>query len=246
MKNFVHFQKDFGWFLGSFEQNKPHQHYALQLSIPVNEPLVIQVSKNRLESKNAVLIDSNVKHSIHSTENHFLLLLNPASTIGHYWKKEVKSPFQEVDNNITRKIQEVIRGNKNKLELKEAINHLIKEKDCFCDAFVHKGDDRILKALKFLQERTGEIIALEDAASHVHLSPSRFIHLFREEVGISFRRAQLWNKLLMAIPLLSNQSITAVAHEVGFSDSAHFSRTFKENFGFGPRDFLKLSQFIQV
>jgi len=87
---------------------------------------------------------------------------------------------------------------------------------------------------------------LGEVAGHCSLSPSRFQHVFKETTGQSFRRAQLWTKMSHALPHLGKQSLTSLAHQFGFADSAHFSRTFRENFGFSPRDLLKNSQFIQV
>ncbi|TGL76672.1 helix-turn-helix domain-containing protein, partial [Leptospira yasudae] len=46
-------------------------------------------------------------------------------------------------------------------------------------------------------------------------------------------------RILEAAKLLKDgKSITEAAHAAGFSDSAHFTRTFKENFGFVPSLFF--------
>jgi AraC-like DNA-binding protein len=41
-------------------------------------------------------------------------------------------------------------------------------------------------------------------------------------------------------------SLTTAAHEAGFADSAHLSRTFKRMFGMTPSDLFKNDQYIQV
>ena len=65
-------------------------------------------------------------------------------------------------------------------------------------------------------------------------------------MGIPLRRYLLWLRLIEGIKVaLKGISLTAVAHEVGFSDSAHFSRSFKEMFGLTPSELFKNSQFIQ-
>jgi AraC-like DNA-binding protein len=101
-------------------------------------------------------------------------------------------------------------------------------------------------ALEFLTANSEQIVPVEDVANQCNLSSSRFLHLFKEQTGITYRRAQLWNKLMKGITQFGRVSLTEIAHSNGFSDSAHFSRTFKENFGFSPSDFLKISHFVQV
>jgi len=75
-------------------------------------------------------------------------------------------------------------------------------------------------------------ITLEAAARIAGLSPSRARHLFVEQTGLPFRTYLLWLKIIRAVGLFSRgKSLTVAAHEAGFADSAHFSRTFKRMFG---------------
>lgn len=74
-------------------------------------------------------------------------------------------------------------------------------------------------------------------ARRAHLSPSRFAHLFREQTGLPVRNYMLWRRLLHALNCLQQgQSITAAAHESGFTDGAHLSRSFRRVFGATPTD----------
>ncbi len=41
----------------------------------------------------------------------------------------------------------------------------------------------------------------------------------------------------LANPLLRGESITAIAYKWGFTDSAHFSRSFKKQFEVSPKEF---------
>ena len=140
----------------------------------------------------------------------------------------------------------MITGHDKNKSLISDLNSIITEYDCFCSSAIHKGDERMNIALEFLTANSEQIVPVEDVANHCNLSSSRFLHLFKEQTGITYRRAQLWNKLMKGITQFGKVSLTEIAHCNGFSDSAHFSRTFKENFGFSPRDFLKISQFVQV
>ena len=93
-------------------------------------------------------------------------------------------------------------------------------------------DPRIMRTLDWLTSRLGERVRLSEAAATACLSESRFSHLFVTEVGLPFRTYLLWRRLMLAVErMASGASLTAAAHEAGFADSAHFSRTFHRKFG---------------
>ena len=72
------------------------------------------------------------------------------------------------------------------------------------------------------------------------LSESRFSHLFTKETGLPFRTYVLWRRLMQAVERrAAGATLTEAAHQAGFSDSAHFSRTFLRMFGI-PADSMWL------
>jgi len=78
-------------------------------------------------------------------------------------------------------------------------------------------------------------------ASDLALSESRFLHLFREEMGIAWRPYLLWRRMICAVDaMISGASATDAAHLAGFSDSAHLSRTFRKQFGVTIRQAKRL------
>lgn len=96
-------------------------------------------------------------------------------------------------------------------------------------------DPRVSRAIAEINARLDQPIALEDIAESVHLSPSRFRHLFVSETGMPFRPYVLWTRLQKALRLaVEGESWTEAAHAANFSDSAHLSRTFRKMFGVAP------------
>ncbi len=248
--NLIHIDQNYQFFLGKFNNNKKHKHYAIQLSIPLRGGIHFLINDTEISTEQAVLIKPNIEHKIESEYEHLLILLNPASTVGHFWNRLVEAPFSTIESESIQLIRKVgldyLSNRCTAKELIQNINEIIYSLDCHCESFVHSGDIRIDKAILYLKQQYERVIPLEEVAAYCNLSSSRFLHLFKENTGISYRRAQLWSKLMAALPLMSKQSLTEIAHEVGFADSAHFSRMFKENFGFSPSAIVKLSQFIQV
>lgn len=96
-------------------------------------------------------------------------------------------------------------------------------------------DPRVAKAIAHAQAELKSGVTLASAAEAASLSPSRLRHLFVQETGTGFRVYVLWLRLNAAIQSAhAGRSWTQAAHEAGFSDSAHLTRTFKRMFGLNP------------
>jgi AraC-like DNA-binding protein len=102
-------------------------------------------------------------------------------------------------------------------------------------AGAHDGpphDARIRNMIAHAASHLDGPVTLASAARIAGLSPSRARHLFVEQTGLPFRTYLLWIRIVKAVGLFSSgSSLTVAAHEAGFSDSAHFSRTFRRMFG---------------
>ncbi len=101
-------------------------------------------------------------------------------------------------------------------------------------------DARVARSLLALRQ-VGEPAPGRDAAAVVaHLSASRFNHLFRTEMGVSFRSYRVWSQVRTAMVALgANPTLTRAALDAGFVDSSHFSRMFRQTFGMTPSSVLK-------
>ena len=79
-------------------------------------------------------------------------------------------------------------------------------------------DPRVTTVLDAIRASDDLRISLDQAAAKAFLSPTRFAHLFKDQVGLPFSRYMLWRKLTRAMlamrqPLATSQTI-AVAHAV--------------------------------
>lgn len=82
--------------------------------------------------------------------------------------------------------------------------------------------------------------SVAELASDVGLSADRLSHLFSDKLGISIKSYFLWSRMRRAVDLISRgESLVTVAHDAGFSDSAHLTRTIKHFFGFTPTFIVK-------
>ncbi len=103
-------------------------------------------------------------------------------------------------------------------------------------------DLRVRKLMTAAAESLDRAVSLRDFDGLGGLSASRLRHLFVEETGLPFRTYLLWLRLSKATALMAEgHPMTVVAHDAGFADSAHFSRTFKRMFGISPTSLRMLS-----
>ena len=97
-------------------------------------------------------------------------------------------------------------------------------------------DIRIEVALAAM-ERHLDAVSLAKLAAIVNLSPSRFAHLFRREVGTAPARYIHTLRMLRARTLLEQTflSVKEVMARVGCNDPSHFSHDFRRFHGVAPR-----------
>ena len=103
------------------------------------------------------------------------------------------------------------------------------------------GASRVLPVVRFLEDHPDSRLALPALASLLHLSPSRFHHVFKEATGSAPMKFIQNTKLNQArLRLVSTDSTVAeIAIRCGFGDAFHFSRLFKSHSGLSPVAFRK-------
>lgn len=96
-------------------------------------------------------------------------------------------------------------------------------------------DARIRRVIVWAADQLDGRVSLDDAIAVAGISASRLRHLFVEQTGLPFKTYLLWLRLTRAVErIAAGVSVTEAAHEAGFSDSAHLSRTFRRMFGVAP------------
>ena len=97
------------------------------------------------------------------------------------------------------------------------------------------SDERILRAVKYVNAHLSAPITLEQVAAVAYLSPERFRHLFAEQMGMGLRQYVLWRRFVSVWEhRMSGASLATAAHAAGFADSAHLTRTSRSMIGIPP------------
>lgn len=231
----------------------PHSHHALQLSIGLDKKFSLRCGQSeKREMMNAALIGANVGHCFGNQTGLLVnLYLDPESrTARELAKKIAAGSYLKIKySGIEPFLPNLQKGWESSISCREAFSLT---DDLLQTVFQTKKsetafDPRIERALEILRNAPDNLISAETVAGEIALSPSRFAHLFRAEVGLPVRRYLMWMRLRNAVRMLGGgDSLTTVAHAAGFADSAHLTRTFKRMFGIAPSDIFQNSQFVQV
>lgn len=249
MLNKFYFEKQFGFFYGKLNDNKLHRHYALQISCTLDKEIVLKTETQEYRQTH-FFVPPRIKHQILNQDKQLIILINPLSALGHQFYIEYdKSKVSVLEEYFKSNLLRILKRYENEQILFEDFCIEIKEcllnYKCNCENNNHLEDDRIKRAIDFMDKNFDRILSMEQMADFCSLSSTRFLHLFKEKTGLNFRRYQLWNKLIFSLPHLASHSITETAHHFGFTDSSHYTRTFNETFGVTPKFFKASKEVIK-
>jgi len=108
------------------------------------------------------------------------------------------------------------------------------------------ADNRVAGVVRAIDQDPLAFTHLADAAARVGLSPSRLQSLFRQSVGMPFRRYRVWRRMAVVLRVVSGGgTLTTAAFEAGFSSSAHLSSTFRAMFGLTLSSLISLGSSIE-
>lgn len=97
------------------------------------------------------------------------------------------------------------------------------------------SDERVALAVNLIKDHSYMNMSVAEIANRVNLSIPRLIQLFKQVTGTPIRRFRLWHRIFStAYKLAQGISLTEAAIASGFSDYAHFSRTYRELSGGNP------------
>jgi AraC-like DNA-binding protein len=108
-------------------------------------------------------------------------------------------------------------------------------------------DPRVARAIVQIGRFCGEPVTAASCAAEAGLSPSRFLHLFKEETGISFRSFRAWKRARHLLHF-ANQDINLahLAQDIGYPDSTHFSHSIRRFYGLKPRAIFSGSRDLAI
>lgn len=108
-------------------------------------------------------------------------------------------------------------------------------------------DARIEQVLEAMRNNPSQSTTAQQCAADVGLSFSRFLHLFKAEVGTPFRSLRTWKRARSLLHHVKRETnLVHVALDAGYPDSTHFSHSVRQVYGLKPRDLFAGSRQLRV
>lgn len=212
-----------------------HSHHAIQVTFPLGGQFELRTKKAAIKGPAAVAPDAS--HIFEANGLNALLFIEPESEAGRaicatlFRKSSLVSVPEPLVADITKRMVKAYSADPMDEMVLETLGRALVTALAGLSS-AKQPEPRVQKMIEFAAANLDDDITLAAAAESAGLSPSRARHLFVEQTGLAFRTYLLWLKITRAVGLVSKgKSLTTAAHEAGFADSAHFSRTFKRMFG---------------
>ena len=235
-------------YIGRQVLTKMHAHHALEIVMSFKKSFLISKNGTEFEKSDCSIIAADLPHQFIGKDDFYIFIyLDAELNYTHRLEASVHLEKQGLLHYFGSEIDAVrtefinwFNSASNEDENVHNLIGLLVEKLTGSENLVNQIDERIKQSIEFLHSNLNEEISLANIASKVHLSESRFAHLFKEQTGIPFRKYILWCRMQAALQeVMKGQSFTNAAYGGGFSDVAHLSRTFTEMFGVSPSEVLK-------
>ncbi len=214
--------------------------------------IVIETETEKIiaEGGDMVIIPAGTKHDFHlSSLNHaskywlhFDGTVNGENLFDYYkLPYKIKIGKNEYIETLFQTVLNLSKSNNlsDKLSLTSALCSILSFYAEHCAYLENTVGDEIDRAIFFIKNKYEEKFSLDELASSVSLSKGYFIKKFKERTGLTPIQYVLTLKIDKAKMLIeqSNLTISAIMEQLGFFDSAHFSKLFKARTGYSPKDF---------
>jgi AraC family transcriptional regulator len=229
----------------------PHAHHAIQISLALDGEMRLRSPDTDWVGYGGAIVQADAPHSFDGNGAlAAMLFVDPESHEGRWLRTSLRDPISAIPPQRLDACLERIRGvwadPPGATAIAETLTLAVRGL-CPGPPPLRRLDERIAAALEIVRRSEAARVSLESVAKAVFLSPSRFAHLFTEEVGVPFRRYVLWRRLSHAMILVGRgNTLSAAAHQSGFSDSAHFTRTVLQMYGIPPSVMIGRAEFYEI
>ena len=211
-----------------------HSHHAIQISLALGGWFQLDTQDAHIRSEVAA-VAADTKHVINAEGLTGIVFIEPESAAGRAITRRLfaERELVAVETETVGDFRERLAAASTRQDDQQLVG-LGRELVSALSAgvTVSETDPRIRKVIAWAAQQIDRPISLSDALAVGGLSASRLRHLFVEQTGLPFKTYLLWLRLTRAVEVVAGgASLTQAAHEAGFSDSAHFSRTFRRMFG---------------
>jgi AraC-like DNA-binding protein len=213
-----------------------HHHHCVQLMVTLHGEMRVRGGPGQRWTKcGAALVRPDAVHEFDAPGGTVVIgFIDAESEIGAALSERITGDIARLPGHEVARWRAMLGTAPNKQSVERWLTRcLVRGKGVVT---IHPGVRRVLAHFR-RQQGLLDDSSLKALARIAGLSPSRFMHVFTESIGVPVRQYVLWLRLQRAACDLTNgASVTGAAHTAGFSDAAHLTRTFRRMLGTTPTD----------
>jgi AraC-like DNA-binding protein len=213
-----------------------HRHHSIQLVMATKGSFRIRGGRrDRWLTCGAALVRPDAVHEVDARKTPVLIaFVDVESSLGAALNQEIESDIFPIPPNQLARWRARLGEN-----LSERCIDRWARMELLRGQMPLRIHPKVLRVVKYLRDRVGiaDDFSLKTLAEISGLSQTRFMHVFTESVGVPLRPYILWLRLQCAsCDLIHGQTVTQAAHNAGFADAAHLTRTFRRMLGTSPTE----------
>lgn len=222
----------------------PHSHHAIQVVLAVDGGAAAKGARGDWRQGRGIIVRPDAEHSFDGQNvSGAMLFVEPESVEGQWLRAALREDITILPDARVEACASELRTFYERpleaLDVAALVRHCVRALSTGAPP-ARRLDPRVTKVLKRIRESDDLRVSLDSAAQAACLSPSRFAHLFRQQVGLPFRRYMLWRKVTRGMLAIGREgTIAAAAHAADFADAAHLTRTFYQMFGISPSQLMR-------
>ena len=228
----------------------PHAHHAIQVVIAIDGEVAIRGDRGDWRPARGLIVRADAVHSYMPQGCLVaMLFVDPESPEGVWLSAALREDITVVPESrlsgCAAEVRQFLEQPFESLAVADLVRLCVR---AFCTGAPpsRRLDERVTRVLLAIRESDDLRMSIDDAAAMAFLSPSRFAHLFKQQVGVPFRRYMLWRKLTRAMLVIGRErAIGTAAHAADFADAAHLTRTFYQMVGLSP-SMLMRGEFFEI
>lgn len=223
-------------YFGPSVQLAAHAYATVALHVGIYRPFRIKIANGAWQSCRCAIVPPGTPHELDFEGGvHGKLFIERDSSDFLYFKRrfayreQALSLFQ--DEELVQQLCRIYESDPDKAVIENCLDDLLR-----CDGELNLViDPRVQAAIDLIRSEPDYNFSKEYLADRADLSPSRFLHLFKQHTDVPYRRFRTWKRLFLAMDSLNAaDNMTIAALDAGFADAPHFSHSFRETFGINP------------
>ncbi len=208
----------------------------------INSGVVYQINGGAGSAVCIVNYSADLLASLYGSEKNLFFMCNSKTDRSRSYG-QIRGIFQEI-------IREYIRQERKNVFCERSL--LYKLLACLCEDYLEdkvdgtektaaKNSERLQRILRYIHQNFSGSISLAELAEQLYTSPSTLSRFFKKQTGMYFADYvnQIRLRHVLQKLLYTQDSITRIAVDSGFSNMSVFNRLFKETYAMSPTEYRK-------